>query len=126
MVTDAVHSVTVYAAAAYAAATWRTAPSERRIGRMTAQPTQQEPVTVRVFTRRFGSTPRGARLARHLAVATTTGCSSGSSGSASAASDGATGGMPSGGPGGPGGPGGMGGTTTEPGRGTGPGGGPCR
>ncbi|MFF6810807.1 ATP-binding protein [Streptomyces sp. NPDC012403] len=35
---------------------------------MTAQPAQQEPVTVRVFTRRFGSTPRGARLARHLAV----------------------------------------------------------
>ncbi|WP_416237774.1 ATP-binding protein [Streptomyces sp. NEAU-W12] len=35
---------------------------------MTAQPAQQDPVTVRVFTRRFSSTPRGARLARHLAV----------------------------------------------------------
>lgn len=28
----------------------------------------QTPVTVRVFTQRFSSTPRGARLARHLAV----------------------------------------------------------
>ncbi|MFC5671844.1 ATP-binding protein [Streptomyces incanus] len=35
---------------------------------MTAQPAQQDPVTVRVFTQRFSSTPRGARLARHLAV----------------------------------------------------------
>ncbi|MET8218860.1 ATP-binding protein [Streptomyces hirsutus] len=35
---------------------------------MTAQPAQQELVTVRMFTQRFGSTPRGARLARHLAV----------------------------------------------------------
>ncbi|MEU2978922.1 ATP-binding protein [Streptomyces hirsutus] len=35
---------------------------------MTVQPAQQEPVTVSVFTQRFSSTPRGARLARHLAV----------------------------------------------------------
>ncbi|MCT7354175.1 ATP-binding protein [Streptomyces sp. 15-116A] len=28
----------------------------------------QAPVTVRVFTQRFSSTPRGARLARHLAT----------------------------------------------------------
>ncbi|GAB3167351.1 ATP-binding protein [Streptomyces incanus] len=40
----------------------------RQMGRMTAQPAQQDPVTVRVFTQRFSSTPRGARLARHLAV----------------------------------------------------------
>ncbi|WP_086748918.1 ATP-binding protein [Streptomyces scabiei] len=30
--------------------------------------TLQNPVTVRVFTQRFSSTPLGARLARHLAV----------------------------------------------------------
>ncbi|MFD5749563.1 ATP-binding protein [Streptomyces sp. NPDC127033] len=30
--------------------------------------TPQEPVTVRVFTQRFSSTPRGARLARRLAL----------------------------------------------------------
>lgn len=35
---------------------------------MTSPPTRQEPVTVRVFTQRFSSTPRGARLARHLAL----------------------------------------------------------
>ncbi|WOX21435.1 ATP-binding protein [Streptomyces solicathayae] len=35
---------------------------------MTPPPTRQEPVTVRVFTQRFSSTPRGARLARHLAL----------------------------------------------------------
>ncbi|MFE7815795.1 ATP-binding protein [Streptomyces sp. NPDC057433] len=40
----------------------------RQIGRMTAQPAQQDPVTVRVFTQRFGSARRGARPARHLAV----------------------------------------------------------
>lgn len=35
---------------------------------MTAAPTsRQQPLTVRVFTQRFSSTPRGARLARHLA-----------------------------------------------------------
>ncbi|MGW5177679.1 ATP-binding protein [Streptomyces sp. NPDC004082] len=36
---------------------------------MTAPPSPQEPVTVRVFTQRLSSTPRGARLARHLALA---------------------------------------------------------
>ncbi|MCT4352326.1 ATP-binding protein [Streptomyces sp. Je 1-79] len=35
---------------------------------MTTPRTRQEPVTVRVFTQRFSSTPRGARLARLLAV----------------------------------------------------------
>lgn len=35
---------------------------------MTPSPTPQAPVTVRVFTQRFSSTPRGARLARHLAL----------------------------------------------------------
>ncbi|MDJ0465367.1 ATP-binding protein [Streptomyces sp. H27-C3] len=35
---------------------------------MTPSPASQIPVTVRVFTQRFSSTPRGARLARHLAV----------------------------------------------------------
>ncbi|MFI8828531.1 ATP-binding protein [Streptomyces sp. NPDC053431] len=35
---------------------------------MTTQQTRQEPVTVRVFTQRFSSTPRGARLARRLAL----------------------------------------------------------
>ncbi|MFF8599798.1 ATP-binding protein [Streptomyces sp. NPDC015232] len=34
---------------------------------MTSPQTRQEPVTVRVFTQRFSSTPRGARLARLLA-----------------------------------------------------------
>ncbi|MET9373691.1 ATP-binding protein [Streptomyces sp. NPDC002992] len=35
---------------------------------MTSPLTHQEPVTVRVFTQRFSSTPRGARLARRLAL----------------------------------------------------------
>ncbi|MFJ9812795.1 ATP-binding protein [Streptomyces sp. NPDC101158] len=35
---------------------------------MTTQQTRQDPVTVRVFTQRFSSTPRGARLARRLAL----------------------------------------------------------
>ncbi|MFC8124573.1 ATP-binding protein [Streptomyces sp. NPDC057302] len=35
---------------------------------MTVSPTPQVTVTVRVFAQRFSSTPRGARLARHLAV----------------------------------------------------------
>ncbi|MPY64955.1 ATP-binding protein [Streptomyces spongiae] len=35
---------------------------------MTAPPTPQRPVTVRVFVQRFSATPLGARLARHLAV----------------------------------------------------------
>ncbi|MGW7428814.1 ATP-binding protein [Streptomyces sp. NPDC054861] len=35
---------------------------------MTSPVTREEPVTVRVFTQRFSSTPRGARLARHLAL----------------------------------------------------------
>ncbi|MFC8141273.1 ATP-binding protein [Streptomyces paradoxus] len=35
---------------------------------MTAPATPQPPVTVRVFVQRFSATPRGARLARHLAV----------------------------------------------------------
>ncbi|MET9952010.1 ATP-binding protein [Streptomyces sp. NPDC006339] len=35
---------------------------------MTPSQTRQEPVTVRVFTQRFSSTPRGARLARRLAL----------------------------------------------------------
>ncbi|MFC9428077.1 ATP-binding protein [Streptomyces sp. NPDC056987] len=35
---------------------------------MTHSPTHQAPPTVRVFTQRFSSTPRGARLARHLAL----------------------------------------------------------
>ncbi|MFG2131715.1 ATP-binding protein [Streptomyces sp. NPDC048751] len=35
---------------------------------MTAPPTSQSPVTVRMFTQRLSATPRGARLARHLAV----------------------------------------------------------
>ncbi|MER5404077.1 ATP-binding protein [Streptomyces sp. NPDC002769] len=35
---------------------------------MTAPPTPRRPVTVRVFTQRFSVTPRGARLARHLAL----------------------------------------------------------
>ncbi|MER7517890.1 ATP-binding protein [Streptomyces sp. NPDC126499] len=35
---------------------------------MTPPQTHQEPVTVRVFTQRFSSTPRGARLARRLAL----------------------------------------------------------
>lgn len=35
---------------------------------MRPTPTLQKPVTVRVFTQRFSSTPLGARLARHLAV----------------------------------------------------------
>ncbi|MEV4949695.1 ATP-binding protein [Streptomyces sp. NPDC053755] len=35
---------------------------------MTSPLTRQEPVTVRVFTQRFSSTPRGARLARRLAL----------------------------------------------------------
>ncbi|MGA5639315.1 ATP-binding protein [Streptomyces cinereoruber] len=35
---------------------------------MTSPVTREEPVTVRVFAQRFSSTPRGARLARRLAV----------------------------------------------------------
>ncbi|MFC3576690.1 ATP-binding protein [Streptomyces yaanensis] len=35
---------------------------------MTAPPTPQHPVTVRAFAQRFSATPRGARLARHLAL----------------------------------------------------------
>ncbi|MCX4453852.1 ATP-binding protein [Streptomyces sp. NBC_01340] len=35
---------------------------------MTAPSTQQHPVTVRVFIQRLSATPRGARLARHLAL----------------------------------------------------------
>lgn len=35
---------------------------------MTQPPAPQAPVTVRVFTQRISSTPRGARLARHLAL----------------------------------------------------------
>ncbi|MFB7440068.1 ATP-binding protein [Streptomyces mirabilis] len=35
---------------------------------MTAPPTPQHPVTVRVFTQRLSATPRGARLARHLVL----------------------------------------------------------
>ncbi|MFF8318601.1 ATP-binding protein [Streptomyces bobili] len=35
---------------------------------MTVRPTPQPLVTVRVFTQRFSATPRGARLARHLAL----------------------------------------------------------
>lgn len=38
------------------------------MGRMRPTPTPRAPVTVRVFRQRFSSTPRGARLARHLAV----------------------------------------------------------
>jgi anti-sigma regulatory factor (Ser/Thr protein kinase) len=34
---------------------------------MTAPPTPERAVTVRVFTQRFSATPLGARLARHLA-----------------------------------------------------------
>ncbi|WP_200307768.1 ATP-binding protein [Streptomyces adelaidensis] len=36
---------------------------------MTAPPAAQRPVTVHAFTQRFSSTPLGARLARHLALA---------------------------------------------------------
>ncbi|MFD7706101.1 ATP-binding protein [Streptomyces sp. NPDC059786] len=35
---------------------------------MTPSPARHMPVTVRMFTQRFSSTPRGAHLARHLAV----------------------------------------------------------
>jgi anti-sigma regulatory factor (Ser/Thr protein kinase) len=35
---------------------------------MTAPSTPQHPITVRVFTQRLSATPRGARLARHLAL----------------------------------------------------------
>ncbi|MER8043675.1 ATP-binding protein [Streptomyces sp. NPDC094032] len=35
---------------------------------MTSPQTREEPVTVRVFTQRFSSTPRGARLARRLVL----------------------------------------------------------
>ncbi|MBO4257832.1 ATP-binding protein [Streptomyces griseorubiginosus] len=35
---------------------------------MTAPITPQPPITVRMFTQRLSSTPRGARLARHLAL----------------------------------------------------------
>ncbi|MGW3631619.1 ATP-binding protein [Streptomyces sp. NPDC005122] len=35
---------------------------------MTAPSTPRRPVTVRVFTQRLSATPRGARLARHLAL----------------------------------------------------------
>lgn len=35
---------------------------------MTTLPTRQRPVTVRMFAQRFSSTPRGARLARRLAL----------------------------------------------------------
>lgn len=35
---------------------------------MTPQPISQNPVTVRVFRQRLSSTPRGARLARHLTL----------------------------------------------------------
>ncbi|WP_330349898.1 ATP-binding protein [Streptomyces sp. NBC_00582] len=35
---------------------------------MTVRPTPQYPLTVRVFTQRFSATPRGARLARRLAL----------------------------------------------------------
>lgn len=35
---------------------------------MTAPRTPQPPVTVRTFTQRLSATPRGARLARHLAL----------------------------------------------------------
>ncbi|MFF1721432.1 ATP-binding protein [Streptomyces sviceus] len=35
---------------------------------MTAPATPQPPVTVRMFTQRLSATPRGARLARHLAL----------------------------------------------------------
>ncbi|MEU7019603.1 ATP-binding protein [Streptomyces sp. NPDC046203] len=35
---------------------------------MTTPQAQEVPVTVRVFSQRFSSTPRGARLSRHLAL----------------------------------------------------------
>ncbi|MDF3297370.1 ATP-binding protein [Streptomyces tropicalis] len=35
---------------------------------MPARTTPRDPVTVRTFVRRFGATPRGARLARHLVL----------------------------------------------------------
>ncbi|MEU2654788.1 ATP-binding protein [Streptomyces sp. NPDC007325] len=35
---------------------------------MTSLPTRHRPVTVRMFAQRFSSTPRGARLARRLAL----------------------------------------------------------
>ncbi|HZF88641.1 ATP-binding protein [Streptomyces sp.] len=35
---------------------------------MTAPSTPRRPITVRMFTQRLSATPRGARLARHLAV----------------------------------------------------------
>ncbi|WP_037672187.1 ATP-binding protein [Streptomyces griseus] len=35
---------------------------------MTAPPSPQHPVTVRVFTQRLSATPRGARLARYLVL----------------------------------------------------------
>lgn len=40
----------------------------RHIGPMTFCATQESPVTVRVFRQGFGSTPRGAWFARHLAL----------------------------------------------------------
>ncbi|MFH8972487.1 ATP-binding protein [Streptomyces sp. NPDC017890] len=36
---------------------------------MTAPPARRDPITVRVFSQRLSSTPRGARLARRLALA---------------------------------------------------------
>src|SRR2546429_8973893 len=67
-VTRTVQSVTAYSGAEYAAPTWRSVVRARQIGAMTAPATHQHPVTVRTFTQRLSPTPRGARLARHLAL----------------------------------------------------------
>ena len=68
IVTGTVQSVTACAVAAYAAAAWKIALLGRQIGRMTPQSISRNPVTVRVFSQRLSSTPRGARLARNLTL----------------------------------------------------------
>lgn len=68
LVTRTVYPPYPYADSAYGFLIWNDRAFGRHGERMSAPTTPQQPVTVRVFTQRFSSTPRGARLARRLAL----------------------------------------------------------
>lgn len=57
-----------YSHAEYESLTWRTKLVSQHLGVMTSSPAHQVSITVSAFVQRFSSTPRGVRLARHLAV----------------------------------------------------------
>lgn len=68
MVTSTVHRPYPYADPAYRSLNWWEVVAAGGMGGMRAASTPRLPVTTRVFVQRFSSTPRGARLARHLAL----------------------------------------------------------